>query len=223
VFGGTGSGRAILTATSATQLAWTGEQLEGEPSKSVFSHFLIQGLKTGEADKDQNGRITLDEWYEYAHDNVVTHQTQSKPMTPAITIDKRVGEAILIAKNPQKIVLTLPPYITNKLQGDISKRLEGIVDLYEITQQGDAMMTEAALQALQDMTKDTNNIVSGASTGALVLTKPELLDLNINQLDNAPAFSLIRDALLLFQKRVIDLEQKNNQKEIQIQQNKERI
>ncbi len=130
VFGGTGSGRAILTATSATQLAWTGDQLEGEVSKSVFSHagargeggnFLIQGLKTGEADKDQNGRITLDEWYEYAHDNVVTHQTQSKPMTPAITIDKRVGEAILIAKNPQKIVLTLHCIYTNNLQGICKK------------------------------------------------------------------------------------------------------
>ena len=221
-FGGTGSGRAILTATSATQLAWTGEHLEGEPSKSVFSHFLIQGLKTGEADKDQNGHITLDEWYEYAYENVLTHQTQSKPMTPHMTLDERVGQSILIAKNPRKIILTLPKYIINKLQGDISRKLEGIVELYDITQQGDAMMTEAALQALQNMTKDDHNIVSGASVGALVLTKPELLGLNVNQLDNAPAFSLIKDALLAFKKKVIHLEEQNARKEIEIKSNKEK-
>jgi uncharacterized caspase-like protein len=57
-FEGVGSGRAVLTATDATQYAWEGETVIGDAENSVFTHFMIEGLKTGAADTDDDGEIT---------------------------------------------------------------------------------------------------------------------------------------------------------------------
>ncbi len=64
-FEGTGYGRVVLTATDSTQYAWEDDDVIGEAENSVFTHYLIQGLQTGEADANADGRITLNElWNE---------------------------------------------------------------------------------------------------------------------------------------------------------------
>ncbi|MCB0180428.1 MAG: caspase family protein, partial [Anaerolineae bacterium] len=65
-FAGTGYGRVVLTATDSTQYAWEGDQVTGEGLNSIFTRHLIHGLHSGKADTDQDGRVTLDEWYDYA-------------------------------------------------------------------------------------------------------------------------------------------------------------
>src|SRR5262245_27040011 len=49
-FEGNGYGRVVLTASDSTQYAWEGDEIIGVPENSVFSHYLIQGLRYGEAD-----------------------------------------------------------------------------------------------------------------------------------------------------------------------------
>ena len=49
-FEGTGLGRVVLTATDSTQYAWEGDQVIGDAQNSLFTHFLVEGLKTGAAD-----------------------------------------------------------------------------------------------------------------------------------------------------------------------------
>ncbi|AOP49288.1 caspase, EACC1-associated type [Streptomyces lydicus] len=62
-----GHGRAILTATNRTEYAWEGDHLEtAAPQPSRFTGALIEGLRSGDADADQDGRITVTELYEYA-------------------------------------------------------------------------------------------------------------------------------------------------------------
>src|SRR5256886_4070141 len=51
-----GRGRVVLTATSATQLAWEGDE---PTSPSIFTRYLVRGLKTGEADSNKDGSITV--------------------------------------------------------------------------------------------------------------------------------------------------------------------
>lgn len=61
-----GHGRAVLTATNRTEYAWEGDHLEAAaPQPSRFTGALIEGLRSGDADTDRDGRITVTELYEY--------------------------------------------------------------------------------------------------------------------------------------------------------------
>jgi formylglycine-generating enzyme required for sulfatase activity len=75
---GNGFGRVVLTATDAIQFAWEGDKIIGNTQNSVFTHFLIEGLK-GAADQNGDGRITVDELYDYTFDEVVKHTPKQTP------------------------------------------------------------------------------------------------------------------------------------------------
>ena len=78
-FEGTGYGHVVLTATDSTQYAWEGDRIIGESDKSVFTHYILQGLRTGEADLDNDGKITVDELYEYVYEKVVRDTPKQTP------------------------------------------------------------------------------------------------------------------------------------------------
>jgi len=67
-----GRGRAVLTASRATERAFEddGTAASGEPVRSVFSRALIEGLRTGDADTDHDGLVSVLEAYEYASGRV---------------------------------------------------------------------------------------------------------------------------------------------------------
>ncbi|SDX59104.1 molecular chaperone DnaJ [Amycolatopsis xylanica] len=66
-----GSGRAILTATNRTEYAWEGNRfLELEPAPSRFTEAIIHGLRTGEADRDGDGRVAVDELYDHVFERL---------------------------------------------------------------------------------------------------------------------------------------------------------
>jgi uncharacterized caspase-like protein len=90
-FEGTGYGRIVLTASDSTQFAWEGDKIIGETQNSLFTHFLIKGLE-GEADRDSDGRITVDELYDYAYEQIVT---RSIKQTPGKWSYQQKGEIIL--------------------------------------------------------------------------------------------------------------------------------
>ena len=95
---GTGSGRVVLTATDATQYAWEGRRVIGVAENSVFTYYLIQGLQTGEADRDADGLISLDELYDCVYDKVLD---ETSKQTPGKWSYRQQGE-IIIAHNPRK-------------------------------------------------------------------------------------------------------------------------
>jgi caspase domain-containing protein/extracellular solute-binding protein (family 5) len=90
-FEGDGYGRVVLTATDATQFAWEGDKVIGNTQHSVFTHFLIEGLR-GEADRDGDGRIHVDELYDYAYEQVVLHTPKQ---TPGKWSYKQQGDIVL--------------------------------------------------------------------------------------------------------------------------------
>jgi formylglycine-generating enzyme required for sulfatase activity/uncharacterized caspase-like protein len=90
-FEGDGYGRVVLTATDATQFAWEGDKVIGDTQKSVFTHFLIEGLK-GEADRNGDGRIHVDELYDYAYEQVVR---RTPKQTPGKWSYKQQGDIVL--------------------------------------------------------------------------------------------------------------------------------
>src|SRR6185369_13348091 len=64
------------------QQSFEGSVLTGdEAAPSVFTGELVRGLESGEADRDGDGIITVDEIYDYVHDRVrdiTPKQTPSK-------------------------------------------------------------------------------------------------------------------------------------------------
>ena len=104
-FEGIGYGRVVLTATDATQYAWEGDKVIGQADRSVFTHYLIEGLRTGAADTDHDGTITLDEMYDYVYEKVVA---VTPKQTPGKWSYKQQGD-IVIARNPQAGTSPVPP------------------------------------------------------------------------------------------------------------------
>src|SRR6476661_3951431 len=66
-----GKGRAVLTASDSTQYSFEGENVTGAGAGSLFTRYLVEGMRSGEADLDADGDIALDELYSYVHDRVV--------------------------------------------------------------------------------------------------------------------------------------------------------
>jgi hypothetical protein len=91
-----GYGRVTLTASDATEYAWEGDQGIGEVKPSIFTRYLIEGLKTGEADVKTRGFVSTDDLYQYANRQVLRTGSKQRPMRFA---DDQQGE-IIIAKNP---------------------------------------------------------------------------------------------------------------------------
>jgi tetratricopeptide (TPR) repeat protein len=61
-----GKGRAVLTSSSATEYSF--EQKEAE--LSVYTQYVVEGLRTGIADGDGDGWISVDELHEFAQGKV---------------------------------------------------------------------------------------------------------------------------------------------------------
>ncbi|XVU23777.1 caspase family protein [Actinoplanes sp. CA-054009] len=104
-FPGGSRGRAVITASSAMEYAFEGDQLADDQSRpSVFTSALVEGLATGEADRDQDGWVSLNELYDYVFDRVrerTPHQTPSR--------DIEMQGELYVARSRRPIPEVRPP------------------------------------------------------------------------------------------------------------------
>ncbi len=75
-----GEGRAVLTSSTSTQYSFE----EQGQDLSIYTRFLVEGIKSGEADRDQDEFISIDELHEYASQKVRELQPAMKPEIYAI-------------------------------------------------------------------------------------------------------------------------------------------
>ena len=96
-FVGQGRGRIVLTASTATEYSFEGEPTDAAaPAGSVFTAALVKGLRTGAADTDQDGVVSVDDAYSYVFDQV---QAAGAAQTPQRWLYGAEGK-ILLARNP---------------------------------------------------------------------------------------------------------------------------
>lgn len=88
-----GQGTAILTASTSAQYPYKEEGSEF----GIYTLYLVEGIKTGAADKDGDGWISIDELHEYVSSKV---QEAAPAMTPKI-YPVEEGHRIILAKSPQ--------------------------------------------------------------------------------------------------------------------------
>jgi hypothetical protein len=91
-FRGSTRGRAILTATDNTEYAWSGDEVLGQGGQSTFTRHLVTGLKTGKADLNHDGLITLDDLYGYVRDRV---GKESARQTPQLFKIRQSGDVVI--------------------------------------------------------------------------------------------------------------------------------
>ena len=91
-----GRGRVILTASDAMQYAFEGNEVTGRAASSVFTGSLVGGLRTGAADINRDGYVSLDELYDFVHEDVVRLTPQQRPAMWAFDV---LGD-LWIARNP---------------------------------------------------------------------------------------------------------------------------
>jgi hypothetical protein len=102
-FLGQGRGRVVLTASTATEYSFEGDPTgAAAPVGSVFTAALVQGLRTGEADTDHDGHVSVDDAYAYVFDQV---QAAGAAQTPQRWLYGAEGK-ILLARSPTGAVIT---------------------------------------------------------------------------------------------------------------------
>jgi uncharacterized caspase-like protein len=83
-----GKGVAVMTASTGIQVA----QEKQDVGHGIFTHYVLKGLQ-GAADANHDGRVTVDELYEYVR-NQVSAATNGK-QTPQISRDPTAGDIVL--------------------------------------------------------------------------------------------------------------------------------
>ena len=168
-FEGTGRGRVVLTATDSTQYAWEGDQVIGDVENSLFTHYMIEGLRTGAADRDEDGRVTVDELYDYVYDHVLN---DTPKQTPGKWTFGQQGD-IVIASNPSASRSRVPPEIEEALASKLaSVRLEAVRELETMLRGHQPARAQAALQLLQKLTQDDSRRVASAAEEILKGVEP---------------------------------------------------
>jgi hypothetical protein len=157
----------VLTATDATQFAWEGDQIIGQAEHSLFTHFLVEGLRSGEADQDRDGWISLDEWYDYVFERVVI---ATPKQTPGKWSYKQQGE-LAIARNsrfsrfkPTDLPLELLDLIASRDAAQREAAIRWLSHLLAGAAPGPAV---AAREALQRLVDDDSRRVATAAARAL--------------------------------------------------------
>jgi formylglycine-generating enzyme required for sulfatase activity/uncharacterized caspase-like protein len=156
-FEGSGFGRVVLTATDSTQYAWEGDKVIGNTQKSVFTHFLIEGLK-GEADRDGDGRIHVDELYDYAYEQVVR---RTPKQTPGKWSYKQQGDLILRENLKTRNVKPVPLpadifyYLDHPSSGVRSTGVEELIRLLDGKHLG---LARAAQEKLREIAENDDSL-----------------------------------------------------------------
>ncbi|MEV4680002.1 caspase, EACC1-associated type [Streptomyces kurssanovii] len=96
-----GNGRVVLTASTALQYAYEGDRdirYSRTPAQpSVFTSAVVQGLRDGSADLDGDGLVSVDELYDYVHEQV---RQRISGQTPTLSVDSAQG-TIHLARSPR--------------------------------------------------------------------------------------------------------------------------
>jgi len=155
-----GKGRAVLTASDATQYAFEGDDLRGSGKSSIFTRYLVEAMRSGEADLDNDGDIALDELYSYVHDRVVAEMPQQRPKK-----QEDVDGRIFIARN---IHWTLPSYLQNAIESPIAVQRRSAVDgLAYLHRVGNEFVRTSVARHLTFLADDDSRAVSAAATAVL--------------------------------------------------------
>ena len=180
---GGGRGRAVITASNAMEYAFEGDRLaDDQPRRpSVFTSALVEGLATGDADRDEDGWISLNELYDYVFDKV---QEQNPHQTPSRHFELE-GE-LYLARSPRRRIRPAP--IPPDLQAAISDpnmytRRGAVSELQARLTSEELPVATGAYGALAELAHTDIQYVAEAAAAALrqAAIRPEKTELHFGK------------------------------------------
>jgi Caspase domain len=170
-----GQGRVVLTASRAMEYAFEGDNREGDAQPSIFTSAIVHGLESGEADRDRDSRVSVDELYDYVYDRVreaTPNQTPSK-WTFDVQGDLYVARSPFREPEPVELPAELQAAMASPFANVRAGAVEELAHLHAGADAGLAAVARDALEALVD---DDSKRVSETAARAL-RREPEVVAL----------------------------------------------
>jgi hypothetical protein len=186
---GRGRGRAVITASNAMEYAFEGDRLADDLHRrpSVFTGALVEGLATGDADRDEDGWISLNELYDYVFDKVLE---QNPHQTPSRQVEME-GELYLARSQRRRI---RPAPIPPDLQAAITDpnmytRRGAVSELQTRLASADLPVAVGAYDALTGLARTDVQYVAEPAATALgqAAVRPEETELHFGRVERGSA------------------------------------
>jgi uncharacterized caspase-like protein len=164
-----GQGRVTLSASTELEYAFEESaisELEPAAPGSVFTGSVVDGLRSGDADIDEDGRISVDDLYDYVCRRV---RERAAHQTPGMAGDVR-GQ-IVLAKSARQAAL--PPELARAVESNLAGIRAGAVDELKALMRAGGIEAAGARAALETLAEDDSRRVASAALAALGRPPPE--------------------------------------------------
>ncbi len=149
-----GRGNVVLTASGATEYSFEGANVVGEGVRSVFTRAVVDGLRTGQADRDKDGLVTVNDLYHHVYDTVRAAEPRQTPRLWAFGTE---GD-LLVAHSPRGPVVEPAPLPEDVRMLVESSRLvvreSGVRVLADLLDHGEPGLALTARQTLQRISEE---------------------------------------------------------------------
>ncbi|WP_420632425.1 protein kinase domain-containing protein [Candidatus Leptofilum sp.] len=101
-FAHNGFKRVVVTANDSTQYNWAKGNVQGDAEPSLFTEHFVQGLLSGAADSDHDGKITIDDLFAYVKQQLTASVADKPSQVPRKWVPYAYQDAsdLVIACNP---------------------------------------------------------------------------------------------------------------------------
>jgi tRNA A-37 threonylcarbamoyl transferase component Bud32 len=148
-----GRGRVVLTASRATEYSFEGAvRTQREAGGSVFTAALLDGLRTGNADGDHDGLISVADAYSYAYTMV---RESGTAQTPQKWVFGGEGHEVILTRSPLGRSVE-PAELPEELRAGLDSRyprlrIGALEELAAWLTHGDPSRTIAAYAVMQEI------------------------------------------------------------------------
>src|SRR3990170_2704927 len=162
---GTGRGRFLICATDLIEAALEDGELIGAPSHSPLAGSLGLGLRTGEADLDGDGQVTVHELCDYVS-RQIHDRGPSKPL-PRYSGSPDLSE-IAVGRNPGSGGAELPSELEGAVRSPLEWMRQGALgELERLLTSPRRSQSQSARQLLSELTTDKAPDIARSATAIL--------------------------------------------------------
>jgi uncharacterized caspase-like protein len=112
-----GEGSAVLTSSTSTQYSF--EQQGSD--LSVYTRYLVEGIENGEADRNNDGVVSVDELHEYAREKVRETTSAMNPEIYAVKEGFKIHLAKTLVADPKVKYRSVVERCVHRSNGEISR------------------------------------------------------------------------------------------------------